>query len=250
MSADVSEADRGATLSQRAAGGTPTPSKPRVPARAGSAKWVVAALILLSAIPIAAGAFRLSQLAGGAAITPGNARFFAAPLPVVLHIVSVTVYALLGAFQFVPSLRRRRHGWHRMAGRILIPSGLIVALSGLWMTLVYRMPAYDGTLVYGLRLLFGSAMLLSLLLGVMALRRRDFAGHGSWMLRGYAIGMGAGTQVITGMIAAVFADPPTELSRALLMGAAWAINLAVAEWIIRRRAPRSRTPLVAAPHVR
>ena len=214
-----------------------SPRKPKAP-KARSAKWVVAGLILLSAIPIAGGAFRLSQLAGGAAITPANARFFASPAPVVLHIVSVTVYALLGAFQFVPSLRRRRHGWHRTAGWIVLPSGLIAALSGLWMTLSYRMPAYDGTLVYGLRLLFGSAMLLSLLLGVVALRRRAFVHHGAWMLRAYAIGMGAGTQVLTGMVASAFADPPTQLSRALLMGAGWAINLAVAEWIIRRRPAR------------
>jgi uncharacterized membrane protein len=235
MEADVSDAGRG-----------PTRPKASVPARAGSAKWVVAALILLSAIPLAAGAYRLSQLISGAQITPDNARFFAAPLPVVLHIVSVTVYALLGAFQFVPRLRRRRQSWHRNAGWILIPSGLIVALSGLWMTLVYRMPAYDGVLVYALRLLFGSAMLLSLILGVAALGRRDFAQHGSWMLRAYAIGMGAGTQVITGTVASLFVDPPTELSRALLMGAAWAINLAVAEWIIRRRATRSRAAAVGS----
>ncbi len=31
------------------------------------------------------------------------------------------------------------------------------------------------------------------------------------------------------------AGPPSEFLRALLMGAAWVINLAVAEWIIRRR---------------
>ncbi|NTU81146.1 MAG: DUF2306 domain-containing protein [Chloroflexales bacterium] len=214
------------------------PRRPGAPAKAGSAKWVVAGLFLLSAIPLAGGAFRLSQLAGGAEVTPDNARFFAAPLPVVLHIVSVTLYALLGAFQFVPSLRRRRHGWHRAAGLLVIPSGLLAALSGLWMTLFYRMPAHDGALVYGLRLLFGSAMLLSILLGVVALRRRAFVQHGHWMLRGYAIGMGAGTQVLTGMVAAAFADPPTELSRALLMGAGWVINLAVAEWIIRRRPAR------------
>ena len=29
-------------------------------------------------------------------------------------------------------------------------------------------------------------------------------------------------------------SPPTELSRALQDGAGWAINLAVAEWLIRR----------------
>lgn len=242
MSMMISNEDR-TTAAPQQNGSEKTPSqKPGVPARAGSAKWVVAALILLSAIPLAAGAFRLSQLAGGAEITPANARFFAAPLPVVLHIVGAGVYALLGAFQFVPGLRRRRNSWHRIAGRILIPSGLIVALSGLWMTLFYRMPAHDGAVVYSLRLFFGLAMLLAILLGSAAIRQRDFVRHGDWMLRGYAIGMGAGTQVLTGMVAAVFADPPTELSRALLMGAGWVINLAVAEWIIRRRsAPRART---------
>ena len=140
--------------------GKPTPQKTKAPTKAGWAAWLVpAALLLLSAIPIAAGAFRLTQLAGGAAITPANARFFASPLPVVLHIVSVSLYAILGAFQFVPSFRRRRHGWHRIAGRILIPCGLVVALSGLWMTLFYPWPDGDGVILYGLRLLFGSAML-------------------------------------------------------------------------------------------
>jgi uncharacterized membrane protein len=211
-------------------------------ASSGSAKWLVAALFLLSAIPLAAGAFRVTQLAGGAEITPANARFFASPLPIVLHIFSVSVYVILGAFQFVPSLRRRRHGWHRIAGRILIPCGLAAALSGLWMTLFYPWPAGDGAILYGLRLLFGSAMLLAILLGVAAIRRRDVAQHGDWMLRGYAIGMGAGTQVLTGLLGALLFGIPGEFPRALLMGAAWVINLAVAEWIIRRRpAARART---------
>jgi hypothetical protein len=50
---------------------------------------IPAGLIALSIVPVVAGAFRLVQLGGGAEITPENARFFAAPLPVVLHIVSV-----------------------------------------------------------------------------------------------------------------------------------------------------------------
>jgi hypothetical protein len=244
MNATVRDQSPTSDLPQHSEPGTPMPQKLKAP-KARSAKWIVAGLLLLSAIPIASGAFRLSQLAGGAEITPANARFFASPIPVVLHIVSVTLYAILGAFQFVPSLRRRRHRWHRTAGWLVLPSGLIVALSGLWMTLFYRMPADDGALVYGLRLLFGSVMLFSLLRGVVALRRRDFVQHGNWMLRGYAIGMGAGTQVLTGMVAAAFADPPTQLSRALLMGMAWVINLALAEWIIRRRPARS-LPAAAA----
>ncbi len=230
--------------------GISLPQKTKAPGKASWTAWLVSAgLILLSLIPIAGGAFRLTQLAGGAQITPANARFFASPLPVVLHIVSVTLFALLGAFQFVPSLRRRQNAWHRTAGWLLIPSGLIVALSGLWMTLFYPWPAGDGVLLYGFRLLFGSAMLLSILLGVAAIRRRDFAQHGDWMLRGYAIGMGAGTQALLLMVGDIIAGPPSELRRAFLMGASWLINLAIAEWIIRKRlAPSARTaPAVVSP---
>lgn len=223
------------------------PQKTKAPVKGGWTAWLVpVGLILLSIIPLAGGVYRLTQMAGGAAITPANARFFASPLPVVLHMVSVSFYAILGAFQFVPALRQRRNRWHRYAGRIVIPFGLATALSGLWMTLFYPWPAGDGVILYGLRLVFGSAMLLAILLGVAAIRRRDFARHGNWMLRGYAIGMGAGTQVLTLMVGAMIVSPPSVLSRAVLMGAGWMINLAVAEWIIRRRpVPPVRTAVTA-----
>ncbi|BCW66960.1 membrane protein [Arthrobacter sp. NicSoilB4] len=193
-------------------------------------------LILLSLIPVIAGAARLTELTGGAAITPQNARFFASPVPVVVHIVSVTVYSLLGAFQFVPALRGGR-GWHRSAGSVLIPAGLLAALSGLWMSAFYALP--DGGTDVPIRLFFGSAMLVSFILGIVAVRRRDFVRHGAWMTRGYAIGVGAGTQalVISGWLLLV--GTPGELTRALLMAAAWVMNLAVAEYVIRRRSRSS-----------
>lgn len=198
------------------------------------------ALVLLSTIPVVAGAVRLAQLAGGAEITPENARFFASPVPVVLHICSVTVFSLLGAFQFVPRLRRRRPGWHRVAGRVVLPAGLLAALSGLWMTVFYPRPDDVGDLLTAIRLVFGSAMAGSLVLGFLAVRRRDFTGHRAWMLRGYAIGVGAGTQALTQGPWILIAGPLGQPSKALLMLAAWLINLAVAEWLIRRpaRAPR------------
>jgi uncharacterized membrane protein len=207
-----------------------------------ASEWLVpAGLLLLSFIPIAGGAFRMTQLAGGQ-ITPANARFFASPLPVVLHVFSVTIFSLLGAFQFAPSFRRRHPAWHRTAGRILIPSGLVAALSGLWMTLFYPWPKGDGEILYGFRLLFGSLMLLSILLGVAAIRRQEFVQHGHWMMRGYAIGLGAGTQAFSLMAWEVFLGKPEVFPRALLMGAGWVINLIVAEWIIRRQpTPRAHT---------
>ena len=208
--------------------------KPAIRRRAQSP--VPAGLILLSLIPVLAGAARLTELTGGAAITPQNARFFASPVPVVIHIISVTVYSLLGAFQFVPALRGRR-GWHRTAGLVLIPAGLLTALSGLWMSVFYPLP--DGDTDVPLRLLFGSAMLLSIVMGVLAIRRRDFVRHSVWMTRAYAIAVGAGTQALVIAPWILLIGPPSELIRALLMGLAWVINLAVAEYVIHRRAQAS-----------
>ena len=211
--------------------------------RAPRSRWIVpAALILLTLIPVIAGGARLTELAGGADITPRNERFFNSPIPVVTHIVSVTIYSVLGAFQFVPSLSKDRRSWHRAAGRILIPAGLLVALSGLWMALFYALPPSDGFILLALRLVFGTAMLASLVLGILAIRRRDFARHGAWMTRAYAIGVAAGTQALILIVPELVSRPPDVPTRAALMGAAWVINLAVAEYAIHRRArPLERT---------
>jgi uncharacterized membrane protein len=201
--------------------------------------WLIpAGLIMLSAVPVAAGAARIAELTGGAEITPDNTRFFAVPVPVVVHICTVSVYSLLGAFQFAPGFRRRRRGWHRAAGRLLVPCGLAAALSGLWMTLFYPRPDDVGELLTGFRLVFGSAMVLAIVLGFAAILRRDIARHRAWMIRGYAIGLGAGTQVLTHVPWILIVGPPGKLSKAMLMLAGWAINVAVAEWIIRRRPTR------------
>jgi hypothetical protein len=92
-------------------------------------------------------------------------------------------------------------------------------------------------------------MVISIVLGFTAIRQRDVRRHRAWMMRGYALGLGAGTQALILLAGELIAGPPSELSRALLMGAAWVINLAVAEWIIRRRpAPPARTgSAVVAP---
>ena len=103
------------------------------------------------------------------------------------------------------------------------------------MTLFYSHPVGDGDLLSALRLLFGSAMIVSIVFSFAAIRRGDVKKHRAWMMRGYAIGLGAGTQALVLMAGEMIAGKPSELSRALLMGAGWAINLAVAEWIIRRR---------------
>ena len=123
--------------------------------------------------------------------------------------------------------------------------GLAVALSSLWMTLFYARHPGSGDLAYLFRLAFGSGMAVSIVLGFAAIRRGDVPRHRAWMTRAYALALGAGTQAFTqGIGAAVFG--PGEVVRDLMLGAGWVINLAVAEYIIRRPYRRSRSTAKAA----
>ncbi|WP_061291570.1 DUF2306 domain-containing protein [Herbidospora cretacea] len=190
-------------------------------------------LVLLALIPTLGGAIRLEDLSSGGPVTPENARFFDMPLPVIAHIFGAVIYSLLGAFQFVPSLRSRP--WHRRAGRVLVVAGLVVALSGIWMTLRYDMPDIDDDPpITVLRLAVGGVMAFAIVHAFLAVRRRDFRTHRAWMIRAYALAMGAGTQAFTHLPFAVTGAAPDATGRTIAMAAGWAINIAVAEWAIRR----------------
>ncbi|MDT5025495.1 MAG: hypothetical protein QOE61_1921 [Micromonosporaceae bacterium] len=224
------------------------PASHRRPGPPGGSTWrVPVALVVLSFIPVVAGSLRLLEVAGGPQLLPANPRIDAVPVPVVVHIVAAALYALLGAFQFSARLRRRRPNWHRTSGRMLVAAGLIVAVSGLWMTLFYT-GAPGGDLLWTIRLLVGSAIAASIVLGFTAIRRRDIAAHRAWMIRAYALAVGAGTQAFTqGIGEALFGT--SALSTALSISSGWVINATVAEWVIRRPDPRrtrTRTALAGS----
>ena len=187
----------------------------------------------LGAIPMLFGGLRLVELLGGLAVMPARPSFVASPVPVAVHIASAVVYLALGALQFSAGFRRRHPHWHRRSGRVLVPLGLLVAFSALWMNQFYELPDGPNPLLYVFRLVFGTAMAASIVVGFLAVRRRDIRSHRAWMVRAYAIGLGAGTQVFTiGFGEAIFGK--TEVTTALCHAAAWVINLAVAERAIRR----------------
>lgn len=211
------------------------PARPRPASRSG---WPVAVgLIVLSVIPLTAGALRLIQLAGGPAVRPADPRFDAFPIALVLHIGGSAVFALVGAFQFVPRFRRRHRNWHRRAGRTLIAAGFLVVASALWLTLFYAAQPGTGRVLFVVRLVVGSAMAVCLVQGFIAIHRRDVVSHRAWMVRAYALALGAGTQVFTeGLGSLVFGTG--VLAGDLAKSAAWIVNLAVAEWVIRRQPAR------------
>jgi uncharacterized membrane protein len=198
-----------------------------------STGWVPFALVAVVLVPAVAGSLRLVEVFGGPHLLPANPRISASPAPVVVHIVCAVAYAVLGAFQFSAALRRRRPAWHRAAGRVLVVLGLAVAFSALWLTQFYPRQPGTGELAYALRLAFGSGMAASIVLGLAAIRRGDVARHMAWMTRAYALALGAGTQVLT------LAVGEEAVGIDLMLGAGWAINLAVAEYVIRRHRSRA-----------
>jgi len=208
--------------------------------------WLVpASLLVLSTVPAIAGIARLIQLNSGGEITALNARFLSAPLPVVLHILSAIAYSTLGAFQFSSSLRSNNPGWHRQAGRVLIPIGLTASFTGLWMSMFYPTASenFDGPALQVMRLVVSTAMTVAIGLGLRAIWLGRVKEHQMWMMRAYALGLGAGTQVLTHVPWMLFPEIRGETTRAVCMGAGWVINVAVAEWLMTRR---SSNPLASA----
>jgi hypothetical protein len=123
---------------------------------------------------------------------------------------------------------------------------LAVAVSALWMTQFYPRQPGTGELAYLFRLGFGSGLAAGLLLGLAAIRRGDVVRHRAWMTRAYALALGAGTQVFTqGLGTPIFGTG--ETTHDLLLGAGWVINLAVAEYVIRRGSGRRRPPRNTSP---
>jgi hypothetical protein len=133
-----------------------------------------------------------------------------------------------------------RSEWPVAIGLVVL-SAIPLTASGLWLTLTYAAQPGTGELLYFFRLVVGSATIGSLVLGITAVRRRDIDAHRAWMTSAYALGLGAGTQVFTQGFGEALLGTGV-LTGDLLKGGGWAINLAVAEWAIRR----SRTRLHGA----
>jgi uncharacterized membrane protein len=204
---------------------------------------IVVPLILLSLVPTIAGIVRVVGLSGGEAITPENARFHAMPLPVVIHILGSLPFSILGAFQFAPGFRKRSPDLHRTMGRWLMVAGLASGLSGLFMTLFYPIAQVQlqGPVLLIVRLLVGVGMVVAIMLAYRYIRQRNIKQHSAWMIRAYALAQGAGTQVIVFLPWTLLLGQAEGLTRDLLMSLAWVINLAFAEWLIRRPTAKPRS---------
>lgn len=111
--------------------------------------WLaITGLLLLSALPVLGGVLSLREVSAD----PESTLLLATRVATVAHIVAMSVYCLLGAYQFSSALRTRR-GWHRTAGRALILAGFIAARSAVWLAVFFGGPS-DELAVAMVRLVF------------------------------------------------------------------------------------------------
>ena len=207
--------------------------------RSRSGWLAITGLLLLSALPVLGGVLRLRDVSAA----PESGLPLASLVAIVAHIVGTSVYCLLGAFQFSPALRKRR-GWHRTAGRAVIPAGIVAGLSAVWLAVIFRGPPDELALAM-VRLVFAVAMTLFLMLGAIAIKRRDFTAHGAWMTRAFAIAVTGGTQALVSMLWALPFGKADEVGETWIVATGFAINSFVAELLIRRRSGQ-RTPEVSS----
>ena len=201
-----------------------------------SRDWaVLGAILVFSAVPALGGLVRLVELSGGTALAPPNPRALTAPLPIILHVIGSLLFCVVGALQMLPSFRRRHPTWHRKLGRVVAAGGLLSAATGLWMTMAFSFPSeLQGPLLYWVRIGLGGWMIWLIFRAVSAARHRDQLVHRSAIFRAYAIGQGASTQSVLGIIGmAILGFEILGLTRDILMVSAWALNLTIAEALIR-----------------
>ncbi|MEV4560085.1 DUF2306 domain-containing protein [Kitasatospora sp. NPDC049285] len=156
--------------------------------------------------------------------------YLAHEVPLLFHIGGGTGALLLGPCQFLPRLRARRPAVHRVLGRLFALFAAATGVGGLLLTPygLFRPAAPLGFAALAV------GVLTTVTLGVTAARRGRIARHRVWMVRCYAL-------IFTGVTFRLWlmllgaAGVPFEQAYVSGAWAAWLLNLAVAERLLRPR---------------
>jgi uncharacterized membrane protein len=147
-----------------------------------------ACITFLSLIMILVAARRILHLSSPSVdLDAGFARH---PSLTLAHIIPGLAFVVLGPFQFMPGLRKRRPTLHRWMGRIFLADALIIGITALIMSPAM---AIGGIIETAATFVFGVLFLFCLGKGLIAIRARRIAEHRRWMIRSYAIGLGVAT---------------------------------------------------------
>ena len=167
------------------------------------------------------------------ALPEDSQRLGAAPVWHFMHVLGGATFGILGPIQFGRALMPRYGLLHRLVGRVFVAAGAMISLSSLG--LLWHFPNTYSVAVSSGRLLFGIALGLALAIATLAIRKRDFTRHRNWMIRAYAIGMGAtAVTMVFFPIYAITGEPPTGFTADIIMLGSWMACVVFAEGLVRR----------------
>lgn len=166
-----------------------------------------------------------------------DSTFAAHPKLTLLHVVPGGLFLLFAPLQFSSRMRARHLALHRWSGRVLLPLLLAALLPGLYFGI--RIP-YGGPLEALAVALFGGALLASIVVAFVAIRRGQIARHREWMIRVFALVIAISTQrLVFGAIDVALTPSgyPAPDQFVLSVWTAWIVTLAAAEAWIRYTRP-------------
>ncbi len=167
------------------------------------------------------------------ALPPDSQRLSVVPAWHFLHVLGGAAFGILGPIQFGRVLARRYGRLHRAMGRVFVAAGAMISISSL--SLLWHFPDTYSVAISGGRLVFGIALGVALAIAMQAIRMRDFTRHRNWMIRAYALGMGAtAVTMVFFPIYAITGQPPTGLAADIAFMGSWTACVVFAEVLVRR----------------
>ena len=205
--------------------------------------WVPPVLWLLGSLAILSAVYRIfittdALITGVMPTDPDDLHYVKHALLISLHIVPGLLFLLLGPLQFISSLRARWPTLHRWSGRVFIVSGLITAITAIVINMAF--PPVGGLFKSLAVYIFSLALIISLIIALRAILRRDIKHHRAWMIRAFAIGLSISTMRIFFIPAYMLFGIPSNFTIALGMWIGFIVNIIVAEIILWRERIRLR----------
>jgi uncharacterized membrane protein len=167
------------------------------------------------------------------ALPEDSERLGAAPVWHFMHVLGGATFGILGPIQFGRALMPRYGLLHRIVGRVFVAAGAMISLSSLG--LLWRFPDTYSVAISSGRLLFGIGLGVALAIAMQAIYKRDFTRHRNWMIRAYAIGIGAtAVTMVFFPIYLITGEPPKGLAADIAFLGAWTACVVFAEGLVRR----------------
>ncbi len=178
------------------------------------------------------GAVQVVQIPLGA-LPEDSQRLGAAPIWHFIHVLGGSAFGILGPIQFSRALKPKYGLMHRFLGRMFVAAGAMLSLSSLG--LLWHFPDAYSPAVNAGRLLFGIALGVALVFAMYAICKQEFFRHRNWMVRAYAIGIGATVvSMVFFPIYILTGEPPKGLAADILFLGSWLGCVLFAEGLVCR----------------